>query len=237
MEHARGTTLRKLVLEQAPLSLARIRNLVAQLLDGLTAIHEAGIVHADIKSNNVIVDTVGGSDHLTIIDFGLARTRTSSVAVDDGLVAGTPEYMAPEVFRGEVPTARADVYSAGIVAYELIVGLTPFAGDGPLEVLHRQLSEPVAFPADVRSLISPALERVLLRALEKEPARRFPDARSFAIAFEQAISPLVGDEPGAQAEVAISLTGLAPAGEPESDNVRRRRRELYDALDLGAPIR
>jgi eukaryotic-like serine/threonine-protein kinase len=187
MEHARGTTLRRLVLEQGPLTLARIRGLVSQLLAGLGAIHEAGIVHADIKSSNVIVDTVNGGDHLTIIDFGLARTRTSQgPANDEGIVVGTPEYIAPEMLRGEAPSVRSDLYSAAIVAYELIVGLTPFGGDDVLEVLRRQISEAVELPAAARALISPQLERVVLRALDKDPARRYPNARSLAIAFDAA---------------------------------------------------
>jgi len=193
MERAEGMTLRKLILEQGPLSLARIRDLAAQLLAGLTAIHAAGIIHADIKSNNVIVDTVGGIDHLTIIDFGLARTRSSRHAADDGRAVGTPEYMAPELFRGEPPTACADVYAAGVVAYELLVGITPFAGDTPVEVLQRQLDEEVELPADARALISPELEAVMRRALDKDPSRRFPDVRSFAVAFEKAISRLILD--------------------------------------------
>jgi serine/threonine-protein kinase len=186
MEHARGGTLRQLVLEQGPLSLARIRGLVAQLLDGLAAIHEAGIIHADVKSSNVIVDTVDGVDHLTIIDFGLARTRTSLASSDEGMVVGTPEYIAPEMLRGEPPSVRSDLYSAAIVAYELIVGITPFGGDDLLEVLRRQLSEAVELPGAARTLIPPQLERVLLRALDKDPQRRFPNARSFAIAFDAA---------------------------------------------------
>jgi serine/threonine-protein kinase len=189
MEHARGTTLRKLVLEAFPLLLPRTLRLISQLLSGLAAIHQAGIIHADIKSNNVMVDTAGGADHLTIIDFGLARTRTARGPGDCGRVAGAPEYMAPEVLRGEQPTARADVYSAAIVAYELLVGITPYAGASPLEVLVRHATEEIEIPADLGALISPELERVLLRALARDPQRRFPDARSFAIAFEAAAHP------------------------------------------------
>jgi serine/threonine-protein kinase len=214
MEHARGTTLRKLIHAQSPLSLERIRNLIAQLLAGLTAIHDAGIVHADIKSNNLIVDTADGVDHLTIIDFGLARTRTSQVQPGEGVAVGTPEYMAPEVFRGEAPTARADVYSAAIVAYELLAGVTPFAGEAPLDVLHRQLSEDIQLPADARALISPELERVLLRALDRDPLRRYPDARSFAAAFDAAIAKLVPAAPlarGTAARQAVDAD-LATAG-------------------------
>jgi predicted nucleic acid-binding protein len=236
MEHARGVTLRKLILEQGPLSLARIRGLVSQLLDGLAAIHAADVVHADIKSSNIMVDTVGGADHLTIIDFGLARTRTSrAVTADDDVIVGTPEYIAPEVFRGEVPTARADVYSAAIVAYELLVGVTPFGGDTPLDILERHLTEEIVFPADARALISAELEAVLRRALEKDPLRRYPDAQSFAIAFEDAIRALVPDEPQEHDAVPGALPEHEPSGKLETTVVRCRRRELFAALDDGHP--
>lgn len=214
MEHAQGATLRKLILDQNALPLARVRGLVAQLLDGLAAIHDAGIVHADIKSSNIIVDTVDGVDHLTIIDFGLSRTRTSRISGEEGTVAGTPEYMAPEVSCGEPPAICADIYSTATVIYEMLVGVTPFGGPEPLEVLERQLSEQVVFPADVRASISPALEYVLLRALEKDPTRRYPDARSFAAAFDEAIAPLAGLR-------------------PEAGPVRRCRRALASVLEIG----
>ena len=218
MEHARGTTLRRLVLDEGPLPLARIRKLIAQLLGGLAAIHDAGIVHADIKSGNLIVDADGGADHLTIIDFGLARTRTSQDA-GDGVIAGTPEYMAPEVLRGEPPTVRADVYAAAIVAYELIVGITPFGGDAPPDVLQRQLSEPIELPAD---------------------------ARGFAAAFEEAIAEIpargTGEPaPGAGAPGASAAGEPAPAPapepelEPETEAVLHRRQELFEALETGRP--
>ena len=203
-----------------PLPLTRVRGLVAQLLAGLAAIHAAGIVHADIKSSNVIVDVVGGADHLTIIDFGLARTRTSREVADDGLVVGTPAYMAPEVLRGEPPTVRADVYSAAIVAFELLAGAPPLGADAPLDVLERRPAADLALPAGARALIPAELEGVLRRALAEDPLRRFPDARGFAIAFERA---------------AGALGPAAPAGERKTEGVRRHRREVFDVIDGGSP--
>jgi eukaryotic-like serine/threonine-protein kinase len=237
MEHARGTTLRKLIHEQSPLSLGRIRGLVAQLLAGLAAIHEAGIVHADIKSNNLIVDTTGGTDHLTIIDFGLARTQTARLPSDEGVAVGTPEYMAPEVFRGEPPTVRADVYSAAIVAYELIVGVTPFAGEAPLDVLHRQLAEDVQLPADARALISPELEGVLRRALERDPARRYPDAQSFAAAFDAAIAKLAGTVTVSAAPAIHAVPARASTGVPDAELTVARAQTIELRLPWLGPSR
>ena len=234
-EPVRGVVLRELVLREGPLPLARIRGLAWQLLDGLAAIHAAGIVHADIKCDNLIVDTTGGTDHLTIIDFGLVRATSRSV-LGQAIVAGTPEYLAPELVRGVPPTAAADLYSAAIVIYELLVGMTPFAGGLPLEVLERQLAAPIVFPAQVRASISLMVERVLLRALEKEPQRRFPDARSFAISFDRAIGMLPGGERPARATEAVRAVPVRDSyRDPETEPVQRRRRDLDEALDGETP--
>ena len=191
MEHARGVTLRSLISLEGPLPLARIRGLARQLLDGLAAIHDAGVVHADIKSNNVLVDTAGGTDHLTIIDFGLARTSTSRDLFEDCVIAGTPGYMAPEVFGGEQTTAAADLYSAAIVIYEMIAGVRPGApARGAPGV------DPSAFSRTARARISNGLEAVVMRSLALAPERRYPSARSFAAAFDREIGSVIGDRSG-----------------------------------------
>lgn len=185
MEHASGVVLRRLLHKEGPPSLPRIRNLAAQLLAGLAAIHDAGIVHADIKSNNVIVDTAGGRDHLTIIDFGLARTRTTDLS-GDGIVSGTPGYMAPEMWTGAPPSIAADLYAAAVVVYELIVGRLPDTSP-----FGRSTTDAIEIPDDARERISSEIERVVLRALAIEPELRFRDARSFAAAFDRAIGALI----------------------------------------------
>ena len=237
MEHVRGPSLRELILNEGPLSLARIRALAWQLLDGLAAIHAAGIVHADIKCDNLVVDKTGGGDRLLIIDLGPARATTSrSEVLGEDLAAGTPEYLAPELVRGLPPTAATDLYSAAIVIYELIVGMTPFAGRRPLEVLEHQVAAPIVFPEEVRAVISPEVEGVLLRALEKEPERRFPDAHKLAIALDRAIGMLPGSEcPARTTEDVRPVPARDPSRDLESDTVRRRRRELDEALGCGAP--
>lgn len=235
MTHPRGAMLRELIEKEGLLPLARIRGLAWQLLDGLAAIHAAGNVHGDIKRDNITVDTTGGSDHLMIIDFGIARATTSRVMVGDDVIAGTPEYLAPELFHGDPPTVAADLYSAAIVIYELIAGVTPFPGGRVPEVLDRRLAPPIVFPAEVRALISPEVECVLLRALEREPERRFPDARGFAIAFDRAIGLLPGGERPARGTTATSVVPVrAPSVDLETETVRQRREELATVLAGGS---
>jgi serine/threonine-protein kinase len=191
MEYVPGRSLEQLIAEE-PLSLARTIDLFDQVLRGLGAAHDAGIVHADVKSDNFLVESSGGRDHVTLIDFGLARLAGSPTCVEleDGaaIVSGTPEYMAPEVVGGAAPTRASDLYGAGAILYELLTGATPFAGGAAVEIMIRHASDD-AIPPSLRRpdrCISPALDRVVLRALEKRPRARFPDAATFARALRAA---------------------------------------------------
>jgi serine/threonine-protein kinase len=184
MDRAFGTPLNQLITDQGALPRERLATIAAQLFAGLAAIHDARIVHADLKSHNVMVDDV---DIVTIIDFGLART-VEPTPETTGLVAGTPAYMAPEVIAGAHPTVQSDVYSAAAILYEMMTGSTPFSGHIST-ILTRQLSEPVDPPsrrAPERD-IAAAVDRVLLRALDASPDARFRTVAAFADAFAVAI--------------------------------------------------
>ncbi len=244
MDHVPGEALDKIIKSGGPLPLRRVANIGRQVLRGLGAIHEAGVVHADIKSSNIMVDTTDGSDRVTIIDFGLARTMTSKLADDSDVIAGTPEYMAPEVIGGALPNVTSDVYAAGIILYEMLVGATPFSGSPLTQIFTRQLTESVRLPANARYLAATSLERVILRALDKEPHRRFPTARAFAAAFDHAIDELDEarvweDERAQRTPATITVRDIRPlkqqAEVTESDLVQRRRAELHDVLGYKSP--
>jgi serine/threonine protein kinase len=183
MDRAYGTPLSQLIADVGSLSLDRTSAIAAQIFAGLAAIHDAQIVHADLKSHNVLVDDV---DIVTIIDFGLARTVTKNPTTS-GLVAGTPAYMAPELIAGAVPSIVADIYAAGVIVYEMLTGTTPFSGHIST-ILTRQLSEAVEPPSrrapDLG--ISDAIDRVLLRALDPSPAARFQTVAELSAAFAAA---------------------------------------------------
>jgi serine/threonine protein kinase len=198
MDRASGTPLHQVIARHDPLPRERLAAIASQLFAGLTAIHDAGIIHADLKSHNVLVDEV---DIVTIIDFGLARTMVQEPETS-GLVAGTPAYMAPELIAGAHPTAAGDVYAAATIVYEMLTGTTPFHGHIST-ILTRQLSEPVEPPsrrAPGRD-ISPEIDCVLLRALDASPDARFRSVAAFAEAFAAAI----GGRP-----VPVLSTGSAP---------------------------
>lgn len=189
MRRVAGESLGALVQAAGALPLRRVRRLAAQLLEGVAAIHAAGIVHGDLKSDNILV---GDDDHVTIIDFGLARMETERErAFGDRMLSGTPEYMAPEIIRGDAMTRAADIYAVGIIVYEMLTGTTPFAGGTMAEIFERHLRDDVV-PPSLRCgerTIPAALDGLVMRALAKDPAQRQPGAALFATAIERAIPP------------------------------------------------
>lgn len=199
MEKVGGEPLGVWIQRDGVPSLRRGVTIVQQVLAGLGALHGAGVVHGDVKSDNVLVETRSdGSPFARLIDFGLAHVEFDGHDIrrpDPGeeLVSGTPEYMAPEVVRGEGSTAASDLYAVGVILYELITGSTPFAGGSPADIVQRHLDDDVV-PPSLRCMreVPAILERVVLRALEKDPARRFASAEAFASALAVTM-PLLDD--------------------------------------------
>jgi eukaryotic-like serine/threonine-protein kinase len=230
MEHVPGKSLRQIIAEEV-IPLERAIDLLEQILSALAAVHDRGIIHADVKSENFLVERVDGKDHVTMIDFGLARATGSPTSFHgengDVLVSGTPEYIAPEVIRGRPAIAASDLYSAGVIFYELLTGTTPFSGETPMEIMTRHLQDPVV-PPSLRSPerdVPPAIDRVVLRALAKRPRARFGDAATFARRLRAANRiPLIAlgnlarnddrSEPGSPTrDVAVSPNARLPRGD------------------------
>ncbi|HSD90424.1 MAG TPA: serine/threonine-protein kinase [Kofleriaceae bacterium] len=187
MEHAPGITLGELIEREGTLPLTRIRAIGTQILLGLGAIHRAGLLHGDMKSDNVLVD-VANADKVTIIDFGLARSVCSTAGVET-VLSGTPEYMAPEVIRGEAASVSTDLYAVGVILYEMLTGTTPFAGGNAAEIFERHLTDEVV-PPSLRAperTIPAVLEGIVMRALAKDASLRHFDAELFATALSRCI--------------------------------------------------
>jgi serine/threonine protein kinase len=185
MEYVPGEALGQVSAEQ-PFSLARAVEVMEQILAALGAVHAAGVVHGDIKSDNFLVETVAGRDRVTLIDFGLARLADAPHELDveqgEVMVSGTPEYMAPEIVGGAAATRASDLYAAGVILYELLTGTTPFGGGTAVEIMLRHARE-APIPPSLRSPerdLPPAIDRIVLRALRKTPEARFADAAAFA---------------------------------------------------------
>ncbi len=187
MDRAPGMPLGQLIRQRGALSLTRFRTIALQLLAGVAAIHRAGMVHGDLKSDNVLVDPTQ-NDRVTIIDFGLAQTvRVAQRSHGSQVLCGTPEYMAPELIRGERTTVASDLYAVGVTLYEMLTGATPFGGDSATVVFDRQLREE-AIPPSLRivdRILPGPFEAVLLRALAKDPAARPHDADMYATALDR----------------------------------------------------
>ncbi|MCI0411508.1 serine/threonine protein kinase [bacterium] len=170
MEYFHGTSLKDYIKRNGALSMMQGFNIAAQVCDGLEAAHREGVIHRDLKSQNIILDQ---TNRIKIIDFGLARTAHMEGMTATGLIMGTPEYMAPEQVSGKKIDERADIYSLGIILYEIFTGRVPFTGDSAIAVGFMQLKEEPELPTKVNPGISTEIERIICKALEKDPIHRY----------------------------------------------------------------
>ncbi len=182
MEYLPGPNLEELIGQQGPLPPGRVVYLLRQVCGSLAKAHAAGLIHRDIKPSNIIACHRGGRDDVAkLLDFGLARGTTLGKGgpklTQEGIIAGTPAYMSPEQAGGAVPPdAGSDIYSLGALAYFLLTGQPPFVRSTAVQTLAAHLGEPVVPPHSLRPDLQADLEAVVLRCLEKDPARRFPTA-------------------------------------------------------------
>jgi serine/threonine-protein kinase len=178
MEWCEGRLLRE-ILATGRISKARAIRIAINVLDALEYIHEQGVVHRDLKPENIMVDA---DDNVKLIDFGIAGDSGARRLTYANLTAtlGTADYISPEQVKGKRGDGRSDIYSMGVILYEMLTGRLPFAGSSPMEVMNdRLLNHPVP-PAVADPAISPQLQEVLYRALERDPQNRYPRARAFA---------------------------------------------------------
>lgn len=180
MELVPGRPLGRILSEEV-IPLRRALGIFDQILDVLDAAHACEIVHGDVKSDNFMVDQQARGDAVKLIDFGLAHLH--GALSNPGFLAGTPEYMAPELVHGAPPTRASDLYGAGVILYEMLTGATPFAGGPTSEILRRQVEEAVIPPSLSRPDrdIPAVLDRIVLRALDKDPGARFASAQGLRV--------------------------------------------------------
>jgi len=179
MELIEGVDFRKVLQERGALPVAEAFDVAIQTAKGLQAIHDAGIVHRDLKTPNLMRDAQG---IVRLMDFGIAKdtAATGGDQTMTGLIVGTPEYMSPEQARGQRVDARSDIYAFGIVVWELFTGDVPFRGDSPLATLYKQIQDPLPFDDPRAATMPGALRPVLEKALAKEPQDRYQSVRDFA---------------------------------------------------------
>ncbi len=187
MELVRGEALSKVLL-RGRIPLDRGVKLILEVLAGLSYAHAKRVVHRDVKPENIIV---APDWSLKLTDFGLARSQTSPRLSQAGVFAGSPFYMAPEQAHATKPAdARSDTYSAGVVLYEILTGRVPFTGKSTFDVLTAHQNAQPKPPCELEPGIKPSLERVILKALEKDPRKRYQNAGEFRTAVERAMAPI-----------------------------------------------
>lgn len=186
MRLLRGGSLNDLMRRQ-PLSLDRVADIFNQVARGLAYAHSQGVIHRDLKPSNIMLDDAGNA-YLT--DFGLAKfTEDSAELTRSGIIVGTPAYMSPEQLRGEPLDHRSDLYSLGVILYNMVTGRLPFdTSSGDLvSIIYQHLEKPPTPPTQINPAIPPAVEAVILRALQKDRADRFDSAPAMARALNEAL--------------------------------------------------
>ncbi|WP_420642462.1 protein kinase domain-containing protein [Candidatus Leptofilum sp.] len=223
MRFVEGVTLKEL-LSQGTLSTKEMVRIASRVADGLDHAHKQGVLHRDIKPSNILLTQGGG---VFIADFGLARiTQSGESTMSQDMIMGTPQYISPEQAKGNVDLdGRTDIYSFGIVVYEMVTGRVPFASDTGYSVIHSQIFDPPPLPSSLNDKISPALETVLLKVLSKEPTERYATAGAFVTAFKEALQ----DAPSE-----IGPTGAAVL--PDSTEKKTQPVETTTSAPLSADV-
>jgi len=194
LEWVNGRLLRQIMNEQRKLPQDRAIRITLGLCKALDYVHSQGVVHRDLKPENIMVDE---NDKITLIDFGIAANAGSRRLTFAKLTQamGTPDYISPEQVKGKRGDQRSDVYSLGIMFYEMLTGKVPFTGPNPFVIMNERLLNNPIPPREVNPEISPELQEIIYRALERDPSKRYPNCHEFALDLEHPERVGVADRP------------------------------------------
>ena len=207
MEYVPGRTLKEVLRERGRFAPAAALDIMAGVLDGLAAAHASGIVHRDVKPENVLLTRDG---RLKVADFGLARAQAAAGHTRAGLLIGTVAYLPPEQVTGEATGPRSDVYSAGVVLFELLTGRQPFNGDTPIAVAYQHVNQDVPAPSSLVPGIPAAVDQLVLAATSRDPALRPADAGEFARAVRR-VREGIAEPSGLTGVMGAGVDGLGEA--------------------------
>jgi beta-lactam-binding protein with PASTA domain len=207
MEYIPGRTLKEMLRDNGRLPPAVALEIMTGVLDGLAAAHASGIVHRDVKPENVLLTADG---RVKVADFGLARAQTAAGHTRTGLLIGTVAYVPPEQVTGDTTGPRGDVYSAGVMLFEMLTGRLPFKGDTPLSVAYQHVNQDVPAPSALVPGLPAAVDQLVLAATSRDPARRPADAGEFSRAVRRVREGL--PEPsGLTGVIGVGVQGMAEA--------------------------
>ena len=230
MEYLSGQTLKQIIRQEGPMPLPRAVEILRQVGGALDAAHAEGVVHRDLKSENIMLLSSSGTDYAKVLDFGIAKIKEPEGTYDPGLTApdlviGTPQYMSPEqCSQSPDIDARSDIYSLGVIIYEMLVGHVPFTGGSPTAIMFKHLQQLAPSVLDERSDVPVAIGRVVARALEKGPEDRYQTVGELVEDFTIA----AGFEPAG-----VSSSGSQPRLEPPTQSVP----QLIDEVDEETVVR
>jgi eukaryotic-like serine/threonine-protein kinase len=204
MEYLPGRSLKQLIRQEAPLDPVRAIDITIQLLKAARFAHRRGVIHRDLKPHNVIVDD---SDHAKVTDFGIARAGASDMT-ETGSIMGTAQYLSPEQAQGHAVSASSDLYSIGVVLYELLTARVPFDADSAVTIALKHVSQAPTAPTQINAQVPPELEQVVMWVLNKDPAHRPQDADQFITALEQAKAAILAGQRGQRTASMAALAGV-----------------------------
>jgi serine/threonine-protein kinase len=181
MEYVDGGTLSDYIKNKGVLAEDEVKGIIIPILEALEYAHRTGIVHRDIKSTNILLESGGRP---VLMDFGIAKSREGTKLTMAGTVIGTPEYMSPEQAKGQAEIDhRTDIYSIGVVMYEMVTGSVPYKGDTTLSVLHQVVNSRPVNPEDLNRNVSKVFSRIILKAMSKNPSDRYQNGSAFLADF------------------------------------------------------
>ncbi|MFP5237217.1 MAG: serine/threonine-protein kinase [Acidobacteriota bacterium] len=218
LEWVEGRLLRVVMNEQRPMPAARATHFVLALCDALDALHKRGIVHRDLKPENVMI---GPHDEVKIIDFGIALHEEARriTHVQPSPMLGTPDYISPEQVQGKPGDQRSDIYALAVMFYEMVTGRVPFSGPNPLAVMNERLVKDPPAPRALNPEITPELEEILYRALERDPRHRYATAQEMMWDLENP-----------------EQVGIADRGQATASRAHRKARKVNARLWLYAGL-